>query len=114
MADPDEVLDLDVVKNHCRVEPDFTLDDSLFQIYTGSAKRHVEKWTRRTLYILNTDPGYDTDENRLLLDDDIRAAMLLLIGHWYANRESVVVGQTALKLPLAVESLLQPYRIYGV
>ena len=114
MADPDEVLDLDVVKNHCRVEPEFTLDDSLFKIYIGSAKRYVETWTRRTLYLLNTDSGIDTDENRLLLDDDIRAAMLLLIGNWYANRESVVAGQSVVTLPLAVESLLQPYRIYGV
>ncbi|MBF7956132.1 head-tail connector protein [Rahnella victoriana] len=114
MADPAAVLDLDIVKNHCRVESDFTLDDSLFQIYTGAAKRYVETWTRRTLYLLNTDPGFDTDENRLLLDDDIRAAMLLLIGHWYANRESVVVGDNVVTLPLAVESLLQPYRVYGL
>ncbi|HEJ7889811.1 TPA: phage gp6-like head-tail connector protein [Serratia liquefaciens] len=114
MADPADVIDLDTVKNHCRVEPDFSLDDPLFQIYIGAAKRYVEAWTRRTLYLLNTDQGYETDENRLLLDDDVRAAMLLLIGTWYANRESVVVGQSAITLPLAVESLLQPYRIYGI
>lgn len=114
MADPADVIDLDIVKNHCRVEPDFTLDDSLFQIYTGAAKRYVETWTRRTLYLLNTDPGYDTDENRLLLDDDIRAAMLLLIGHWYANREAVNIGNITSPVPFAVGSLLQPYRIYGV
>ncbi|EAO9771929.1 phage gp6-like head-tail connector protein, partial [Salmonella enterica subsp. enterica serovar Florida] len=40
--------------------------------------------------------------------------MLLLIGHWYANRESVAVGQNATDVPFAVEALLQPYRIYGV
>lgn len=114
MADPAEVIALDIVKNHCRVEADFTLDDSLFQIYIGAAKRYVETWTRRTLYLLNTDPGFETDENRLLVDDDIRAAILLLIGLWYANRESVVIGETAVKLPLAVDSLLQPYRIYGL
>ncbi len=114
MADPDEVLDLDVVKNHCRVEPEFTLDDSLFKIYIGSAKRYVETWTRRTLYLLNTDPGFDTDENRLLLDDDIRSAMLLLIGHWYANREAVNIGNITSSIPFAVESLLQPHRIYGL
>ncbi|HFS7074846.1 TPA: head-tail connector protein, partial [Enterobacter hormaechei] len=49
-----------------------------------------------------------------LLNDDVKAAMLLLIGHWYANRESVAIGQTVAEVPLAVEALLQPYRIYGV
>ncbi|HFS7074847.1 head-tail connector protein, partial [Enterobacter hormaechei] len=49
-----------------------------------------------------------------LLNDDVKAAMLLLIGHWYANRESVVIGETVSQVPLAVEALLQPYRIYGL
>ena len=41
----------------------------------------------------------------------IRAGMLLLIGHWYAQREAVVVGQqAAVVLPMAVEALLMPYR----
>lgn len=108
------MIELSTVKEHCRIEPDFTDDDNLLGIYSGAAGRYVQKWTRRTLYQLNTDPGYDTDENRLLLGDDIRAAMLLLIGHWYANRETVGVGVSATEVPFAVEALLQPYRIYGL
>lgn len=41
----------------------------------------------------------------------IKAAMLLLIGHLYENRESVEVGQTAEVLPHGVEFLLSPYRV---
>lgn len=41
----------------------------------------------------------------------IRQAMLLLIGHWYANREAVNVGNIVNEMPFAVMSLLQPYRI---
>lgn len=41
----------------------------------------------------------------------IRAAMKLLIGHWYANREAVNVGNITTELPLAVAALLAPYRI---
>ncbi|MCU5775226.1 head-tail connector protein [Winslowiella arboricola] len=108
------MIELPTVKEHCRVDDDFSDDDNLLKIYTGAAKRHVEKWTRRKLYQLNTDPGFETDEDRLLLDDDIRAAMLLLIGHWYSNREAVVIGQATSEVPFAVEALLQPYRIYGV
>ncbi|MCX0499734.1 head-tail connector protein [Erwinia billingiae] len=108
------MIELSTVKEHCRIEPDFVDDDNLLGIYSRAAWRYVEKWTRRTLYQLNTDPGYETDEDRLLFDDDIRSAMLLLIGHWYSNREAVVIGQTATEVPFAVEALLQPHKIYGV
>lgn len=108
------MIEMSIIKAHCRIEPDFTDDDNLLGIYSGAASRYVQTWTRRTLYQLNTDPGYDTDENRLLLDDDIRAAMLLLIGHWYSNREAVIIGQAPSSVPLAVEALLQPHKIYGV
>jgi len=43
----------------------------------------------------------------------IRQAMLLLIGHWYANREAVSAGTYA-ELPLAVMSLIAPFRQVGV
>ena len=42
----------------------------------------------------------------------IKQAMLLLVGHWFANREAVSTITTA--LPLAVEALLAPYRRLGV
>jgi uncharacterized phiE125 gp8 family phage protein len=43
----------------------------------------------------------------------IVAAMLLYIGHLYANREAVVVGNTqAIAVPFALESLLSPYRLF--
>ncbi|HBU6573868.1 TPA: phage gp6-like head-tail connector protein [Citrobacter amalonaticus] len=108
------MIDLDVVKQHCRIDSDFTGDDALLNLYTGAAARHVQTWTRRTLYENENSPGYAEDEDSILPDDDVKAAMLLLIGHWYANRETVSVGQTVAEVPFAVEALLQPYRIYGV
>jgi uncharacterized phiE125 gp8 family phage protein len=44
----------------------------------------------------------------------IRQAMLLMIGHWYENRESVVVGQSTNIVPLSCDALLWPYRIWWV
>lgn len=41
----------------------------------------------------------------------IRSAMLLLIGHWYENREAVIIGTIQSPLSFAVESLLLPYRL---
>ncbi len=42
----------------------------------------------------------------------IKAAILLLIGHWYANRESVVVGTIVTEMKMAVDAILSQYRIY--
>ena len=107
------MIDLATVREHCRIDEDDLSEDNLLGIYTGAAKRHVEKFTRRKLYVLNTDPGFDTDDDHLLLDDDIRLAMLLLIGHWFANREAVS-DKSFSEVPLAVDALLQPFVIYGV
>lgn len=42
----------------------------------------------------------------------LRQAVQLLVGHWYANRESVIVGTSAMETPMAVESLCAPYRLF--
>lgn len=41
----------------------------------------------------------------------ISQAVLLLVGHWFANREAVVVGAAVSDLPLAYASLIQPYKV---
>ena len=46
------------------------------------------------------------------IPEPIRQALLLLVGHFYENREAVVVGQTPTDLPLGVDALLFPYRIF--
>lgn len=42
----------------------------------------------------------------------IKQAILLLVGNMYANRESVVVGTTAVQITMTVEYLLKKYRFY--
>ena len=46
--------------------------------------------------------------------DEIKHALKLLIGTWYENRESVIVGTISSLLPSAVESLLWSRRIMEV
>lgn len=41
----------------------------------------------------------------------IRAAMLLMISHWYVNREPVNIGNIVTPVPMTVDDLLSPYRI---
>ncbi len=47
-----------------------------------------------------------------LLPPDVERAILLLINHYWLNREAVVVGTTAMALPLGVEALLSSDRVY--
>jgi uncharacterized phiE125 gp8 family phage protein len=43
----------------------------------------------------------------------IKAAIKMMTGTLYQNREHVVVGQTAIEIPWAAEALLSRYRVYG-
>lgn len=45
---------------------------------------------------------------------DVEIALLLLIAHWYENRESVVIGTITSEVPMGVEMLLAPHRIHAV
>lgn len=111
------MLELDIIKQHVRLEPDDTEEDTLLDTYATAAARYVENHTGRTLYAtasaVPTDAeGNITDEHALVLNDDVSTAMLLLIGNWYANRESVVIGNISSELPMAVRVLIDPYRHY--
>jgi len=48
----------------------------------------------------------------IVINDQIKAAMLLTIGHLYANREDVVAGVPVAALPMGCGYLLQPFRSY--
>ncbi len=43
----------------------------------------------------------------------IKAAILLMVGHWYENREAVSEGSFS-AVPMAVDALIAPYRRVGV
>ncbi|MGH8304877.1 MAG: head-tail connector protein [Steroidobacteraceae bacterium] len=51
-----------------------------------------------------------------LVPEDIKQAMKLSIGHWYENREDVVIGTrlVALQLPAGAGNLMKPYTRYLV
>lgn len=61
--------------------------------------------------LADTFEAIDMDEYGIVINKGIEAACLLKLGHLFANREEVVVGGTAVEVPLASKSLLMPYRI---
>lgn len=76
--------------------------------------KHDASWPSETLraaagITITYVAGYGENDD---LPRPLRLAMLLLIGHWYENREAVVVGSglNISQLPLAVRTLITNYR----
>jgi uncharacterized phiE125 gp8 family phage protein len=43
--------------------------------------------------------------------EGIKQAVLITIGNWYENRQTVITGRTATELPLSSQYLLEQYKI---
>lgn len=55
--------------------------------------------------------GYGSGSDDVPLPWEIRAAMLLMLGHFYANREAVNIGNITSDIPFGVDALLRPLRV---
>lgn len=99
------MLDLNLIKHHLNVEPDFTEDD----MYILSLAEAAEAVVKKDLTIACEDELYTADGE---MKPDIRHAMLLLIGTWYASRESIVYGVPQ-KLPHAYQYLIDLNKNYS-
>ena len=93
------MLDLDRVKRHLRV--DGNDEDVVISGYVEAAKAYVAMHCDRIL--VDADPA---GPEEMGLTPDVEQAILLLVGHWYANREEVVVGVSATQVPMGVQALL--------
>ena len=95
------------VKAHLRVEDDD--EDAKIDGYTAAAISAFELWTNRKLVevggVLPDPVG-----NSMFITKAIEQGALLLIGHWYANAEAVVIGTITSQVPLATNALWSPYR----
>ena len=94
----------------------FPHDDSQLELYVGAAEQAAQDFLNRRVYpdadalaaaVLDGSAGCDP----MVVNDAIRAAILLLVGHLYRNREDVITGTIATKMPMGVHALLWPHRI---
>ena len=92
------ILDTSSMPNRIYVDPD----------YDWPTSRSDRKGMVTIQYIAGYGSGSD---DRLTIPKAITQAMLLLIGHWYANRESSIIGTITSDLTFAVDALLDAYRI---
>lgn len=99
------MIDLARVKLHLRVDGD--QEDALITGYIEGAKSHVAMHCDRELV-----EGSPVEPDQMGITADVEQAILLLVGHWYANREGVALGTISTTVPLAVERLLMYRKRY--
>jgi hypothetical protein len=68
------------------------------------ALAHVEQHCDRTLVVPVS--GVELTPEQMELTPDVWQAVLLLVAHWHANREAVVIGTISSAVPLGFERLL--------
>lgn len=99
-------MNIDLVRAHLRIDEEPSENDLLLHLI-DAAKSHVEQHCDRIIV-----EGNPSGPEQMLMTDDIKHAMLLLIGHWYSNREGVVVGAPSNEVQLGVERLLRYRKRY--
>lgn len=92
------MIDLVLVKQQLRVQHD--IEDDLLSSYLQSAIAHVEQHCDRKIV------DAPASEAEMGMTPDVIQAILLLVGHWYANREAVVIGSVPSAVQLGVDRLL--------
>ena len=92
-------MDLALVKLQLRIDGDE--EDALIESYIDAARAHIEQHCDLKLV-----EGTPANDEEMALTPDVQQAALLLVGHWYTNREAAVVGAVPNAVALGVERLL--------
>lgn len=91
------------VKKHLNIDEDFHDDDEYLMSLVEVAEKVVERNIDTNLKKLEDGDGF--------IPSPLIQAMLLLIGNFYANRESVAFASTS-EVPLSYNYLIDLYRNY--
>lgn len=97
-------------KRHLRVHHDD--DDDTISLYLGAAIASVQEYVDRIVYAVGGIPPSDDDGTAIEVTPAITAAILLLLGDLYENREADSQDTSSAMLPRAVRALLAPYRVW--
>lgn len=104
-ADPAPLVSLADVRLQLHLDGDDTEEDELLELYAAAAIQACAARINRPIA---------GDAASLTLDQlaTLKVAVLMLVGHWHRNRESVTPGQ-AIELPMGVSWMLEPLRSYA-
>ena len=97
-------LQLNQIKKHLNIDEDFKSDDEYLLQLAQAAQNVVEVHIDRPLDSLLNEEGN--------LPSSLIQAMLLLVGTWYANRESVSFASNTV-LPHSYDYIIALYKNYN-
>ena len=100
------LVTLEIARKHCRSDE---YDDDVLAVYLSAAEQSVADYLNRQVYA--TQEELNGDERGIIVNGVIVAAILLICGHLYANREEVLSGVTVTQLPVGARELLRPHRL---
>lgn len=109
------LVSMTLAKRHLRVLHDD--DDAEIEAYLAAAETIVAEYLDRAVYgsVDDSPPGAppsDDDGTAIEVTPAITAAILLLLGDLYENREADSQDTSSAMLPRAVRALLAPYRVW--
>lgn len=109
------------IKRQCSIDVDDPDHDELLTVYLFAARDHIARKLNRNIFDLTSEIALDTDTgkpinaNDLAMDTNagysLKLAALLVVGHWFENRESTST-LTIKEVPMSFNSLLESYRVY--
>jgi len=118
-------LTVEEVKDHLRI--DFYDDDDYIQALIDMTEMAVEQEIGQSLsgltWVLltgSTLTGYSVTTGIQAANDSgtfplrLKQGMLLLVGHFYQNREPAIIGVAINKIPWGFEWLVAPYRNWTI
>lgn len=79
---------------------------------TDSTEQAAALQVAETAY-MRAQVAYRQAFDGIVVNDTIKAAVLLTVGSLYAQREDVVVGASVAALPNGADYLLQPFKVYA-
>lgn len=105
-------VELDIAKQHLRVT--HSEEDGVIALYLQAAQSHAAQHLNRNIYddeaalLAGILAG---DLTGIVSNGAIDAAVLLICGTLYSNREQEATGTISTELKFGAHQLLQPYRI---
>lgn len=101
------MIDLDLVKTHLRI--DYDHDDDYLNHLIRAASQAVCRYCDRQVVETQEELDALNDPDAILSNHMIDHAKLMLIAHWYAQRESVSASAMH-EVPQSVDLMLDFYR----
>lgn len=106
------LVTIEQARQHCRVD---TADDEMLGLYAEAAEQAAQDFLNRRVFsdvdeLAAAVLGGTAGDDPMVANQAIVAAVLLLTGHLYRNREAVT-SENSVLLPLGAQSLLWPHRV---